>query len=224
MDLPTLLAGDDLSASLRAEIDAMLAHKAVAPEQGTGARMPEIDAFMQEEFGLAAAGLDRPPAAGADLLDRAQALFLATVTEVFVFPARPRHPMYLIRRSAGGEEYVFHLEPAFDSPTLVRVRRHGGGAVMDASHGRFSRHEARRVLSAEEWTSLAAAVAEAGFWSLPEADDDRLGLDGETWMIEGRQGDRRHRIVRWCPTDEAVIRLGRLFLDLPRWPGPIRRG
>src|SRR3546814_1953721 len=52
MDLPTLLAGVDLSASLRAEIDAMLAHKAVAPEQGTGARMPEIDAFMQEEFGL----------------------------------------------------------------------------------------------------------------------------------------------------------------------------
>src|SRR3546814_6570927 len=101
--------------------------------------------------------------------------------------------MYLIRRSAGGEEYVFHLEPAFDSPTLVRVRRNGGGAVMDASHGRFSRHEARRVLSDEEWTSLAAAVAEAGFWSLPEADDDRLGLDGETWMIEGRQGDRRHR-------------------------------
>src|SRR3546814_17986203 len=101
--------------------------------------------------------------------------------------------MYLIRRSAGGEEYVFHLEPAFDSPTLVRVRRNGGGAVMDESHGRFSRHEARRALSDEAWTSLAAAVAEAGLWSLPEADDERRGFVGETWKTEGPQGHSGHR-------------------------------
>src|SRR3546814_5401218 len=56
---------------------------------------------------------------------------------------------------------LFPYTTLFRSPTLVRVRRNGGGAVMDASHGRFSRHEARRVLSDEEWTSLAAAVAEA---------------------------------------------------------------
>src|SRR5690606_25758991 len=127
MDLPTLLAGVDLPAPLRAEIDTLLAHKAAAPEQGTGERMPEIDAFVQEEFRLAAAGLDRPPAAGADLIDRAQTLFLQTVTEMSLFPALPRHPMYQIRRPAGGEEYVFHIEPAFDAPTLVHVRRNGGG-------------------------------------------------------------------------------------------------
>src|SRR3546814_19947702 len=54
MDLRTLLAGVDLSASLRAENDEMLAHKAVAPEQGTGAPMPGTDAFKREESGLAA--------------------------------------------------------------------------------------------------------------------------------------------------------------------------
>src|SRR3546814_12926144 len=97
----------------------MLAHKAVAPEQGTGARMPEIDAFMQEEFVLAASGLDRPPAAGADLLARAQTLFLATVPEVFVFPSRPLYPLSLIRPSAGGEESVFHSDPTFASPPVL---------------------------------------------------------------------------------------------------------
>src|SRR3546814_8272800 len=49
MDMPTLLAGVDLSAALRPEIDAMLAHKAVALGQGTGARLTDIDAFTQED-------------------------------------------------------------------------------------------------------------------------------------------------------------------------------
>src|SRR3546814_13201252 len=79
---------------------------------------------------------------------------------------------------------------------------------MTTGPGWFRRQEVRRFLFPEEWTSFAAAVAEAGFWSLPETDD-RRGLDGETWIFEARQRDREHRIVRWSPKDEAIIRLGR---------------
>ena len=72
--------------------------------------------------------------------------------------------------------------------------------------------EPELTLSMEDWGRLQSALIDASFWAL-EARDDRLGLDGAWWTIEGRRKEIYRCARRWSP-DGAIWRLGRMFFDL----------
>jgi Zn ribbon nucleic-acid-binding protein len=37
--------------------------------------------------------------------------------------------------------------------------------------------------------------------------DDRQGLDGETWIIEGAHEDKYHAVHRWCPGQRPLLKI-----------------
>lgn len=120
----------------------------------------------------------------------------------------------------GDEAYVFHISPSFSGDTLVRVVRTNNHARLDGYIGSdemFGESKpVNRALSPADWQALQSALSQAGFWSLPEYDPEILGLDGETWTIEGRKGGHTHSIERWCPDEEAIVSLGDIFLQLAK--------
>lgn len=221
MDLPTLLTGIDLAPSLRAAIDDLLARKAISSEMGEGERISEIDRFVREEFRLAQAQAPRVPTLDPSLIDKAQALFLRSMTGAP--PAFGRHRSFFLLDDVDGEEaFAFRLDPSFAPGTEIRVIRSGDQIALSGHVGTgdgcdqwLGRREVRRELSGREWLTLIDALVRADFWAQPE-DDGRIGLDGETWDFEGRQGSLTHRISRWSPEDENIIRLGQFFVDLAR--------
>ena len=68
------------------------------------------------------------------------------------------------------------------------------------------------ALSLDDWEELQRSLVISNFWSLDSADN-RLGLDGADWLIEGRRGDEYHQVERWSPQG-AIHNLGRLFFAL----------
>jgi hypothetical protein len=63
-----------------------------------------------------------------------------------------------------------------------------------------------------DWAAMRALdIARTG--ADREAADERLGLDGAHWLIEGRRGNVYSGISRWRPRGE-LFALGRLFLNL----------
>ena len=71
----------------------------------------------------------------------------------------------------------------------------------------------RRLLAQADWARLQSKLEEAGFWASPEWDE-RVGLDGETWVIEGRRGDTYHCSSQWSPPAGSYRDLGCVFAEL----------
>ena len=78
MNLHELIAGCDLSQSLKADIDELVEAKSRTNERGNGTRKPDLDAFIRDELSRASEvpGRNKPDAA---MLERANTLFLELV-------------------------------------------------------------------------------------------------------------------------------------------------
>jgi hypothetical protein len=120
-------------------------------------------------------------------------------------------------RYADAEEaYSLRIDPSFRGPTTVCIARAGDRVTLTArSRARMfdPEREVHKPLSAKEWDARLWALHRADFWELPPWHP-QLGLDGETWTIEGRQGDRYHSSSHWWPPAGPYRDLGRVFLDL----------
>ena len=129
---------------------------------------------------------------------------------------------------SGGAAYRLIRIPSFHPATVIR---------LDAGAGRWqitgkkliwprSRTETipwsvQRVLRAREQREVERLLAELNIWELPESDGEH-GLDGETWILEAKSGDRYHVIERWCPSLEALTALGAYLRVLARVPDDYR--
>jgi hypothetical protein len=137
---------------------------------------------------------------------------------------------------SGGSAYRLLLLPAFHAPTLVRIDR--GAAGWQITGKQTSRQfiglsilvwSRQRVLRPRESTQIERLVDELNLWAL-SVTDDVLGLDGETWILEGKDLGRYHCIKRWCPQyprdGPALLTLGRYLMTLARVPddSPVREG
>jgi hypothetical protein len=123
-----------------------------------------------------------------------------------------------VARQAGtmiqNESYTLRRVGCLGSVTTVIIRRSRKEAKLVADERSHAlRRRTGKNLTPEEWAAFERQLAAADFWNLPE-QHDRIGLDGETWTIEGRRGPRTHRSSCWSPHEGAYYDLGRCFLDL----------
>lgn len=113
--------------------------------------------------------------------------------------------------SINGHRMVVRLWKERGSPRLRAVRF----SDFDCgSETKWSIVEAK--LTQERWSQLTAAVEEAHFWALP-AEDHRLGLDGDDYVLEGASSARFHVVKRWSPEQgDSFLELCRLILSWAR--------
>jgi hypothetical protein len=97
-----------------------------------------------------------------------------------------------------------------DSKTYKLVYKVYGGEQIESGLNTLTTIE-ESDLSKEEWTEFQNLIKNTGFWSLPSAID-RIGLDGATWILEGKNQNgnectnRKYHIVkRWQPLDTMKV-------------------
>ncbi len=108
----------------------------------------------------------------------------------------------------------FFRDSSFDGRAMVRIGHHEDAVALRWRYDRFLSTETGEEtgLPLGSWTRLQAQLDAARFWTLPP-QNDRIGLDGARWLIEGRRGDVRHQVRRWSP-DGEVHALGQPFFEL----------
>ena len=126
------------------------------------------------------------------------------------------------------ESYRFLWLRSFHHPVAIRVYSSPDGGVVVTSEGKgaggYAPESLLRRDSAEitqqQWHALTTAIAEEALWTRGVIDTSRLGLDGATWTIEGRRGNRYVLVTRWAPMDTGATafmrRLGLAFLRIAR--------
>ena len=117
----------------------------------------------------------------------------------------------------------------FDYP----IMENESGFSIDLSNPNYL--ERTFEMDSKRCEELLALLEENDFWEIPPSETfditsegsviSWLGLDGEQWLIEGKQGDRHHVVYRWSPYSNArrydpdnikVYRIGSWLKDLTR--------
>ncbi|MCC6505680.1 MAG: hypothetical protein BWZ07_00099 [Alphaproteobacteria bacterium ADurb.BinA280] len=150
--------------------------------------------------------------------------------EPHVFGERTPYPLNSIQLRVGelplwcgrgAETYRLTYVPTFDNPILVRVWFDGDVGLLSATRfegeGGYQigdpKAQAKRDLSPQEVTRLRALVEAVGFWS-PIRYRPREGLDGSTWIFEGRRDGHYQQLVRWSPEAGAERDFGLALIRL----------
>jgi hypothetical protein len=117
--------------------------------------------------------------------------------------------------SRADEVYTFASRGVYPSSSIViTVVRAGDRVTVTTEWPRaIPAEHSTRPLSAAEWTEFRSALERTGFWCMSESDDN-IGLDGFTWSISGRRGERERSLKRWCPSEGPFYELGAMFTKL----------
>jgi len=97
-----------------------------------------------------------------------------------------------------------------DSVSYKLVFKEFGGKNIERENSTLTSNT-ERDLSKKEWTEIQSLLRNTGFWSLP-VTIDRSGLDGTTWILEGKNPDGNdctnreyHLVARWQPLDTMKV-------------------
>jgi hypothetical protein len=139
----------------------------------------------------------------------AQAVVLATPTDMgspvqsacakaaFYLPAM-REPPLSCGASPDDESYRLLWLRSFHHPVAIRVYRRGGqyGLVAVVLEYRATspsggvKKRVEKALSAAEWRQAVSVLEEVDFWRMKTNPEDTIGIDGATWIVEGRRAGR----------------------------------
>ena len=135
--------------------------------------------------------------------------FLEAMKEEPLYPVAPEGPTI----------YRFLYLPTFTNPSVVRISKGSNGwdvvaKVTDGAGGYFAGDvawEVERTLGAEESERLEQLLRSVAFWNMP-VREDRFGLDGAYWIIEGFQAGKYHVIHRWSPKQGPLVKFGEYLM------------
>ncbi len=119
------------------------------------------------------------------------------------------------------EAYRFTYIPAFFEPYTIRLEidKEGNGrlfyskcdAPISSSGGDIAK-QAEKEMSKSDCSKLLTTIKQYDFWTLPMTDE-RIGLDGSEWLIEGVKNGKYHFIYRWSPKEGAAFEIGKSFME-----------
>jgi hypothetical protein len=113
------------------------------------------------------------------------------------------------------EAYRFSWRSSFDGKAVIDIRQIKDSMIVRSWLARSRLQSPAEIVkdcSPADWAGLQRALLDSRFWSLPP-HDDRIGLDGAWWTIEGYLGNRYHSVERWCPPG-GLRKLGKLFFAI----------
>ena len=128
----------------------------------------------------------------------------------------------LAKRS--GRDFRFLWLRTFDQPVLIRISERADqfwDVTVKLSEGQSGFGIDQKVISnqsSKDSTSqvqklLTAFEPHGSFWTLPTYVKKDI-LDGSTWLIEARSGERYHFIVRRSPESGWVYQAGLMFIAI----------
>ena len=122
-----------------------------------------------------------------------------------------------IRNTVGIEHFRLIFSQAFSVPLVVRVTKAGDRitlrSVLFAANIPDARTEA---LNPKDWANLTMLANAANFWTMAY-EDNELGTDGTSWVIEAFRGDGTYHVVtRWTASYNAKVRQLMGFVALGR--------
>jgi hypothetical protein len=120
--------------------------------------------------------------------------------------------------------YRLLLLPSFEKPVAVRLTLKSdntGTLDVKITNGQGGYEpglliESKTIsISQQQVTNFLHLLDKANFWHLP-ARDERVGLDGAIWIIEGVKDGKYQVIERWSPEEGTYLEAALFLLELAK--------
>jgi hypothetical protein len=96
----------------------------------------------------------------------------------------------------------------FDNPIVIRIEKEqhsiklywklcDGAGGYDPGKMTISEE---RTINEETWNRFVKLTKEARFWEMGTIEKEPTGLDGEQWILEGKDNSQYHVVHRWSPS------------------------
>jgi hypothetical protein len=118
--------------------------------------------------------------------------------------------------------YRLLLLPSFEGPTAMRLTiKSDDTGTLDVKimnepgeneQARLSESKTMQA-SQQQVTNFLQLLDKANFWCLP-VRNERKGLDGSTWIIEGVKDGEYQVVNRWSPEEGAYLEAALFLLEL----------
>jgi hypothetical protein len=123
-------------------------------------------------------------------------------------------------QGSGGFAYRFLWLRGLHHPIAVRVEESGSSITLSAVEldgaGGHAPGEIvkriQRVLSPAEQSKFLTRLSRVGFWGMRK-NENRFGLDGAQWILEGAEDSRYQVAERWSPAPGAYRDLCLLLIE-----------
>jgi hypothetical protein len=122
------------------------------------------------------------------------------------------------------EVYRFIFSSSFDTTKISRIEKNAGHYSVTTKT--FKSHQdtigttSKFDITESEWNNTVNRLTAYGFWTYP-ISDNRNGLDGSTWILEGYKPEKDkctemnyHRIGRWSPNDTTFIEMCKMIYKI----------
>ena len=124
------------------------------------------------------------------------------------------------------EVYRLLYLASFEYPTSIRVWREGNqyqiaikqlsaelATDVDPKNLTFN---VTRSITVEEWNKIQELLNKSNYWSMQSLDVREPGLDGTSFLLEGKKDGKHHVVDRWVPEDENFLELGSYLVGLTK--------
>ena len=123
------------------------------------------------------------------------------------------------------EVYRFLWGRSFHSPIMIRVQKSGNNYSLVLKKAKkqdsdiIIEKEEERTITSKEWNTFINHLNKLSFWNY-SSFNDKVCLDGATWMLEGSRNKKYHMVHRHCPKSQKLrnaclylVKLSGLKLD-----------
>ncbi len=118
------------------------------------------------------------------------------------------------------ETYRFLWLRTFHEPIAVRLQKLNeeitlAVKVLDGKGGYYPgrlKISEQKAMDVSAWQEFKNRLVRAGFWKMGWQDNRKIILDGASWILEGRDGDRYHFVERGSPRNGDAFRVTCLYL------------
>ena len=121
------------------------------------------------------------------------------------------HEPSLLSDAENSEEvYRFVWMRSFHNLICLRIQKSSGSIAMIIKEANGTggdetgtlKVDRTKQLSADEWNRFESLLATECFWRLDTSKDEG-GIDGATWLLEGKKSNRYHLAWQWSPQNKG---------------------
>ena len=148
-------------------------------------------------------------------------LALSSAAEGFTTCLRKMNESELVASTTNSLNLRFIILPTWGNPVSIRIQQDVSGFRLTAKRlegqagykvGNLVESK-ERILSQKETKELLDAFWKLKFFQMDENKPDENGFDGETWLLEGLQDGRLHKVKRWSANYDMKKRGLENFVD-----------
>ncbi|MDB4924074.1 hypothetical protein [Mucilaginibacter sp.] len=114
----------------------------------------------------------------------------------------------IYKHKSGVNSYRFTWLRSFHHPIAIRINKNNNVYSIYwkmSDNGKYEKlvTDKHKIISKATWDLFESKLKQLDYWKMGTNSNERSGMDGAQWILEGKKANTYHLIVRWSPESKS---------------------